>query len=239
MNSLDVEIMWALKQSPNHYVLSTEITKINPQIIFNETTKERLRYLIEHKYVDRQTIQGTEIGYLLTADGIDFMWDGKLKQRILNVLSTGDYSITHLSRLLNKSRDDIKREINLMQEETPPIVTRYDKERTRYIKITPSGEKYFQPNSNSDSNTNVIHHAEQVNISSVINIQNITTEIDKLLVEINNESNLSSVEKEFLTKSVRDTSVKIAQLREDLSVFGGKFTRNMLKSFLGMPSSVE
>ena len=237
MNSLDVEILWTLKQSPNHYVLSTEITEINPQIIFNETTREQLRYLTECKYVEVQSIEGTRIGYRLTADGIDFMWNGKLKQRILNVLSTGDYSMTHLSRLLGESRDDIKKEINHMQEETPPIVTRYDKERTRYIKITTAGKNYLHPENNSDSKTKVTHNAEQVNIVSVINIQNITSEIDKLLVEINNESSLSTVEKEFLTKSVKDTSRKFTQLKEELEVFGEKFTRNMLKSFLGISSS--
>ena len=239
MNSLDVEIMWTLKQSLNHYVLSTEITEINPQIVFNETTKERLRYLTECKYVDEYTIHGTEIRYRLTAKGVDFIWDGKLKQRILNILSTGDYSMTQLSRLLGESRDDIKKEINHMQDETPSIVTRYDKERTRYIKITTSGKNYLEQNNNSNSNTNLAHNPKKVKIYPFINIQNITSEFDKLLIEINNESNLSPVEKEFLTKSIIDTSRKISQLKEDFEVFGGKFTRNMLKSFLGTYSSTK
>ena len=236
MNTLDVEIMWTLRQSPHHHVSSTEITKINSHLIFDETTKERLSYLSERKFIDIQDINGTEIGYRLTADGTNFLWGGELKQRILNVLSTGDYSITHLSSILNENRDILKREINLMQDETLPLVTRYDKERTRYIKLTASGENYLQPNDNSDSNTNIKNDAEQANVSSSITIQSITNEIDKLLTEINNESNLTHVEKEFLTKSIRDTSGKFAELKEVFEVFGEKFTRDTLKSFLGTSS---
>ena len=239
MNSLDVEIMWTLKQSPNHHVSNAEITEINPQIIFNETTKERLRYLAERKYVDMQDIQGTGTAYMLTAEGIDFLWEGKLKQRILRMLSIGDYPITNLSRLLEETRIDIKKEINLMQDETPPLVTRYDKERIRYIKITASGQNQIQPNSNQDSSTDVMPHAGQVISDSIINIENITNEMDRLSVEINNEPNLSQVEKEFLTKAVRDTSGKVTQLKEDLAVFSGKFTGNRLKLFLETPSSSE
>lgn len=236
MNTLDVEIMWTLKQSPNHHVSSTEITKINSHLVFDETTKERLSNLAERKFIDIQDIEGTEIGYMLTADGTNFLWGGELKQRILNVLSTGDYSITHLSSILNENRDILKREINLMQDETLPLVTRYDKEKTRYIKLTASGENYLQPNDNSDSSTNTKNDAEQSNVSSIITIQSITNEIDKLLTEINNESNLTHVEKEFLTKSIRDTSGKFAELKEVFEVFGEKFTRNRLKSFLGTSS---
>ena len=236
MDTLDVEIMWTLKQSPNHHVLSTEMTKINSHLVFDETTKERLSNLAERKFIDIQDIDGTKIGYMLTADGTNFLWSGELKQRILNVLSTGDYSITHLSSILNENRDILKREINLMQDETLPLVTRYDKERTRYIKLTPSGENYLQPNDNSDSSTNIKNDADQANVSSIITIQSITNEIDKLLTEINNESNLTHVEKEFLTKSLRDTSGKFAELKEIFEVFGGKFTRNTLKSFLGTSS---
>ena len=233
MNTLDVEILWTLRQSPNHHVSSIEMTKINSHLVFDETTKERLSYLTERKFVDIQDVEGTKIGYMLTVDGTNFLWGGELKQRILNVLSTGDYSITHLSSILNENRDILKREINLMQDETFPLVTRYDKEKTRYIKLTTSGKNYLQPNDNSDSNTNIKNDAEQTNTSSIITIQNITNEIDKLLTEINNESNLTHVEKEFLTKSIRDTSGKFAELKEVFEVFGGKFTRNTLKSFLG------
>ena len=233
MNPLDVEIMWTLRQSPSHHVSRTEITKINSHLVFDEATKQRLQYLADCKFVDIREIQGTGTGYMLTADGNNFLWGGKLKQRVLNALSTGDYSITHLSSILKENRDILKREINLMQDETLPLVTRYDKERTRYIKLTPSGENYLQPNDNSDSSTNIKNDAEQPNVSSVITIQRITNEIDKLLTEINNESNLTHVEKEFLTKSLRDTSGKFAELKEIFEVFGGKFTRNTLKSFLG------
>ena len=82
-------------------------------------------------------------------------------------------------------------------------------------------------------------HAGQVSADSIINIENITNEIGRLSVEISNEPNLSQVEKEFLTKAVRDTSGKIIQLKEDLAVFSGKFTGNRLKSFLETPSSSE
>ena len=154
MNTLDVEIMWTLRQSPNHHVSSIEITKINPHLVFDETTKERLRYLTEHKFIDIEDIDGNEIGYMLSLDGANFLWGGELKQRILNLLSTGDYSITHLSSILNENRDILKREINLMQDESSPLVTRYDKERKRFIKLTASGENHLQPNDNSDSSDN-------------------------------------------------------------------------------------
>ena len=68
MNTLDVEIMWTLRQSPNHHVSSTEITKINSHLVFDEMTKQRLRYLADCKFVDIQEIQGTGTGYMLTTE---------------------------------------------------------------------------------------------------------------------------------------------------------------------------
>ena len=58
--------------------------------------------------------------------------------------------------------------------------------------------------------------------------------INELEKEIDNETELTTEQKQDLKKTVQETSGRFDTIKSELSKYGGKFTGNLLHTFVGL-----
>jgi hypothetical protein len=191
MDDVDVEIMWTLKQTESHYLKEIDIRKNNSILTNNDQLEARLRYLAEGGFIESvPAVFGS--GYMLKKSGNDLFWSGKLRNRILNFLYVGDYTLKDLARLSGNDLEDAYVVIQQLQNESTSLVGKHndtDDEGIPYS-ITSSGELLARANFSETRPTNT-ESFSQVRIGQM-DIQNLETKIDELIFKVEKEPNLST-----------------------------------------------
>ncbi len=239
MDKTDVEILFALKQSPNKYMNMFNIIEKNPRLSIDETLKTKLRYLEEDKMIDCKMYDSLGKCYVINKKGNEYLWIGKIKERILNLLNISEFSLTDLQRFFQDiDNEELKKEISKMVKENSPLMKSYTTKENKFYHITTEGENYLKNKNNSISNSSpVIQYANQVNIANIINIQNFQSQIDNLIIQIDNEPNLSESQK----NTFKEKLSKIKNITNETYDFAKPLMQNivseMLKEFFKLPTN--
>ncbi len=197
MDEMDVEILWTMKQTESHYLKEIDIRKNNAKLTGNDELEAKLRYLAEGGLIESvPAVFGS--GYMLKKSGNDLFWSNKLRNRVLNFLYVNDYSLKDLIRLLGSDPDDVSETIQHLQNESPPLVKKYDVTSNDVIQysITSSGEFLSRPNFAEIRPKNT-ESFSQIRIGQ-IDIQNFETKIDELIFQVEKEPNLSEEKMKIL-----------------------------------------
>ncbi len=191
MDDLDVEIMWTLKQTESHYLKEIDIRKNNPLLTASDHLEAKLRYLAEGGFIESvPAVFGS--GYMLKKSGNDLFWNNKLRNRILNLLHVCDYSIRDLSRLLCDDPESVSSLIRQLQNDSPPLIEKHDgASDTDVVRFSNTllGESLARVHFADIRPTNT-ESFSQVRIGHV-DIQNLETKIDELILQVKKEPNLS------------------------------------------------
>ena len=213
MDQTDVEILWTLKQTESHYLKEIDIRKNNLRLTNNDELKAKLRYLAEGRFIESvPAVFGS--GYILKKSGNDLFWNGKLKNRILNLLYVDDYTSNDLNRLLCESSDDVSRFIQHLQENSPSLIKKYNDSSDGIIRytITSSGETFSLPNFAEKLPGNT-ESFSQVRIGQ-INIQSFEAKIDELISKIEKEPTLSKENKKTFEEKLMNLKNTWDETRE-------------------------
>ncbi len=224
MDTLDVEILWTLKQTETHYLTELDIRKNNPKLTDNKELEVKLRYLEEGKLIESvPAVFGS--GHMIKKLGNDLFWNHNLKKQILSFLYVDNYSLDNLSRLTGCTSEMILDTISLLKKDQ--FISDKNSSSNETFSITLSGDTYIKVNFEKQAPKN-IETFSQIKIGQ-INIKNFETKIDELILQVNKEPNLSKEQKisfkEKLTKlknAWMETSMFGAPLSSQLTMTGLK-----------------
>ena len=201
MDETDVEILWTMKQTESHYLKEIDIRKNNVKLTSNDELDVKLRYLAEGGLIESvPAVFGS--GYMLKKSGNDLFWSGKLRNRILNFLYVGDYSLKELTRLLCSDPDGVSATIRHLQNESPQLVKKRNaaSDDIIYYSITSAGEGLSHPNFAEIQPTNT-ESFSQIRIGQM-DIQSFETKIDELISQVEKEPNLSKEQMKILKEKL-------------------------------------
>jgi len=224
MDTLDVEILWTLKQTETHYLTELDIRKNNPKLTNNKELEVKLRYLEEGKLIESlPAVFGS--GHMIKKLGNDLFWNHNLKKQILSFLYIDNYSLDNLSRLTGCNSEMVLDSISLLKKDK--LVLDKNSSNNETYSITLPGDTYIKANFEKQAPKNV-ESFSQIKIGQ-INIKNFETKIDELILQVNKEPNLSKEQKilfkEKLTKlknAWMETSVFGVPLSSQLTISGLK-----------------
>jgi DNA-binding MarR family transcriptional regulator len=212
--------MWTLKQTESHYLKEIDIRKNNVRLTDNDYLETRLRYLAEGGLIESvPAVFGS--GYMMKKSGNDLFWSNKLRNRLLNFLYISDYSIKDLSRLLRDDPGSVSAVIQKLQNESPSLIQKNNEDEDEdavLFSITSSGESLTRMHFADIRPTNA-ESFSQVRIGQ-IDIQNLETKIDELILQVEKEPNLSEDEmKSFKEKllNLKNTWIETRQYGQDIS----------------------
>jgi len=224
MDTLDVEILWTLKQTETHYLTELDIRKNNPKLTNNKELEVKLRYLEEGKLIESlPAVFGS--GHMIKKLGNDLFWNHNLKKQILSFLYIDNYSLDNLSRLTGCNSEMVLDSISLLKKDQ--LILDKNSSNNETYSITLPGDTYIKANFEKQAPKNV-ESFSQIKIGQ-INIKNFETKIDELILQVNKEPNLSKEQKilfkEKLTKlknAWMETSVFGMPLSSQLTISGLK-----------------
>jgi len=224
MDTLDVEILWTLKQTETHYLTELDIRKNNPKLTNNKELEVKLRYLEEGKLIESlPAVFGS--GHMIKKLGNDLFWNHNLKKQILSFLYIDNYSLDNLSRLTGCNSEMVLDSISLLKKDQ--LILDKNSSNNETYSITLPGDTYIKANFEKQAPKNV-ESFSQIKIGQ-INIKNFETKIDELILQVNKEPNLSKEQKilfkEKLTKlknAWMETSVFGVPLSSQLTISGLK-----------------
>jgi hypothetical protein len=190
MDTLDVEILWTLKQTETHYLTELDIRKNNPKLTDNKELEAKLRYLEEGELIESlPAVFGS--GNMIKKLGNDLFWNHNLKKQILSFLYIDNYSLNDLGRLTGCNSEMVLDSIRLLKKDQ--LVLDGDSSNNETYTITLSGDTYIKANFEKQAPKNV-ESFSQIKIGQ-INIKNFETKIDELIIQVNKELNLSKEQK--------------------------------------------
>ena len=222
VDNIDVEIMWTLKQTESHYLKEIDIRKNNSLLTTNDQLEAKLRYLAEGGFIESvPAVFGS--GYMLKKPGNDLFWSNKLRNRILNFLYVCDYSIEDLSRLLGADVESVYVTIQQLQNESPPLIEKHDDDDDVFddairFSITSSGESLTRVCFADMRPTNT-ESFSQIRIGQM-DIQNLETKIDELILQVKKEPNLSEEKMKIFQEkllNLKNTWVETRRYGQEIS----------------------
>ncbi len=202
---IDVEILWTLKQTSSS-MPTLDIVKNNDRLAINDEFKKRLRFLVENNLIGANPVQGLGLCYFIKNKGEDLIESGNTRDNMLNLLQISDYTIDDLTRLINDSEQNIHSELKALRTHGVHLVDRIDRDDGKqYFRLSPAGENHLrQKNLEGNNAGTIVEHANQVNIANTINIQNFQNQIEELIIQIDQEPNLTEDQKKKLKEKIRN-----------------------------------
>ena len=223
MDTLDIEILWTLKQTETHYLTELDIRKNNSKLTDNNELEVKLRYLEEGKLIESlPAVFGS--GHMIKKLGNDLFWNHNLKKQILSFLYIDNYSLDDLCRLTGCNSEMVLNSISLLKKDQ--FVLDRDSSTNDTYSITLSGDTYIKENFEKQAPKN-IESFSQIKIGQ-INIENFETKIDKLILQVSKEPNLSKDQKILFKEKL--TKLKNAWM--ETSMFGAPLSSQLIMSGL-------
>ncbi len=223
MDTLDIEILWTLKQTETHYLTELDIRKKNPKLTDNNELEVKLRYLEEGKLIESlPAVFGS--GHMIKKLGNDLFWNHNLKKQILSFLYIDNYSLDDLCRLTGCNSEMVLNSISLLKKDQ--FVLDRDSSTNDTYSITLSGDTYIKENFEKQAPKN-IESFSQIKIGQ-INIENFETKIDKLILQVSKEPNLSKDQKILFKEKL----IKLKNAWMETSVFGAPLSSQLIMSGL-------
>ena len=223
MDTLDIEILWTLKQTETHYLTELDIRKNNPKLTDNNELEVKLRYLEEGKLIESlPAVFGS--GHMIKKLGNDLFWNHNLKKQILSFLYIDNYSLDDLCRLTGCNSEMVLNSISLLKKDQ--FVLDRDSSTNDTYSITLSGDTYIKENFEKQAPKN-IESFSQIKIGQ-INIENFETKIDKLILQVSKEPNLSKDQKILFKEKL----IKLKNAWMETSVFGAPLSSQLIMSGL-------
>lgn len=223
MDTLDIEILWTLKQTETHYLTELDIRKNNSKLTDNNELEVKLRYLEEGKLIESlPAVFGS--GHMIKKLGNDLFWNHNLKKQILSFLYIDNYSLDDLCRLTGCNSEMVLNSISLLKKDQ--FVLDRDSSTNDTYSITLSGDTYIKENFEKQAPKN-IESFSQIKIGQ-INIENFETKIDKLILQVSKEPNLSKDQKILFKEKL----IKLKNAWMETSVFGAPLSSQLIMSGL-------
>ncbi len=223
MDTLDIEILWTLKQTETHYLTELDIRKNNPKLTDNNELEVKLRYLEEGKLIESlPAVFGS--GHMIKKLGNDLFWNHNLKKQILSFLYIDNYPLDDLCRLTGCNSEMVLNSISLLKKDQ--FVLDRDSSINDTYSITLSGDTYIKENFEKQAPKN-IESFSQIKIGQ-INIENFETKIDKLILQVSKEPNLSKDQKILFKEKL----IKLKNAWMETSVFGAPLSSQLIMSGL-------
>jgi len=223
MDTLDIEILWTLKQTETHYLTELDIRKNNPKLTDNNELEVKLRYLEEGKLIESlPAVFGS--GHMIKKLGNDLFWNHNLKKQILSFLYIDNYPLDDLCRLTGCNSEMVLNSISLLKKDQ--FVLDRDSSTNDTYSITLSGDTYIKENFEKQAPKN-IESFSQIKIGQ-INIENFETKIDKLILQVSKEPNLSKDQKILFKEKL----IKLKNAWMETSVFGAPLSSQLIMSGL-------
>ena len=120
MDKIDVEILWALKQSSPNAMDVQDLKKKNKTLSKSKNLIEKLEHLKGYGLLESQSVADKDSSYKITKKGDGLIWKGETWKPIFNLIKLVDpekYTSNEIRRITNKSLVECVRDIEFLRKE--------------------------------------------------------------------------------------------------------------------------